>query len=55
MKIKGTKERWMNKWKWEEFGRWMNGKEYKNMSEINSTLAKEACEMEEQDNWQEDR
>ena len=42
----------------EEFGRRMNGKEYENMSEMNSMImmTKEVCEIvEEQDNSQEDR
>ena len=34
--------RWLNKQKWEEFGGRRNGKEYENMSEMNSVMAKEA-------------
>ena len=49
------KKRWMNKLKWEEFGRRMNAKEYENMTEMNSMMATEGCQMEEQDNWQEDK
>ena len=45
----------MNKQKWEVFGRQMHGKEFENMSEMNSMMAKEDCEMEKEDNWQEDR
>ena len=33
----------------------MNGKEFENMSEINNMMAKEGCEMEKEDNWQDDR
>ena len=36
----------LDKPKWEVFGRRMNGKEFENMSEMNSMLAKEGCEME---------
>ena len=54
-KEKGTKERCLNKQKWEVFGRRMNGKEFENMSEMNSMIAKEGCEMEKEENWQEDR
>ena len=54
-KRKVQKKRCLHKQNWEMFGRRMNGKEFENMSEINSTMAKEGCEMEEQDNWQEDR
>ena len=32
----------------------MNGKEFKNMFEMYSMLAKEGCEMENEDTWQED-
>ena len=46
---------WQNKLKWHEFGNRMNGKETENMSEMNSVIAKEGCEMEEQDNWQKNR
>ena len=49
------KKRCLNKQKWEVFGRWMNGKEFENMSEINSMMSKEGCEMEKGKNWQEDR
>ena len=49
------KKRWLNKLKSEESGRRMNRKEYDNMSEMNSMMAKEGCEMEEHDNCQEDR
>ena len=45
----------LNKQKWEVFGRRMNGKEFENMSEMNSMMAKEGCEMEKEENWQEDR
>ena len=48
-KRKAQKKRCLNKQKWEVFGRWMNGKEFENMSEMNSMMAK-GCEMEE-DNW----
>ena len=41
--------------KWEVFGRRMNGKEFENMSEMNSMMAKEGCEMEKEENWQQDR
>ena len=49
------KKRCLNKQKWEVFGRWMNGKEFENMSEMNSMMAKEGCEMEKEENWIEDR
>ena len=49
------KKRCLNKQKWEVFGRRMNGKEFENMSEMNSSMAKEGCEMEKEENWQEDR
>ena len=48
------KKRCLNKQKWEVFGRRMNGKEFENMSEMNSMMAKEGCEIEKEDNWQED-
>ena len=51
----GKKNRWLNKLKWEEFGRQMNEMECENMPEMNSMMVKEDCETEEQDNWQEDR
>ena len=54
-KKKAQKKRCLNKQKWEVFGRWMNGKEFENMSEMNSMMAKEGCEMEKEENWQEDR
>ena len=37
------------------FSRWMNGKEFENMSEMNNMMAKEGCEMEKEENWQGDR
>ena len=51
---KAQKKRCPKKKKWEVFGRRMNGKEFENMSEMNSMMAKEGCEMVEE-NWQEDR
>ena len=39
-KKKAQKKRWQHKQKWEVFGRQMNGKEFENMSEMNSTMAK---------------
>ena len=54
-KKKARNKRCLNKQKWEVFGRRMNGKEFENMSEINSMLATEGCEMEKKENWQEDR
>ena len=33
----------------------MDGNEFENMSEMNNMMAKDGCEMEEQDNWPEDR
>ena len=54
-KKKAQKKRCLNKQKWEVFGRRMNGKEFENMSEMNSMMAKEGCEMEKEENWQEDR
>ena len=53
-KKKAQKKRCLNKQKWEVFGRRMNGKEFENMSEMNSMLAKEGCEMEKEENWLED-
>ena len=44
----------LNKQKWQMFFRWMNEKEFENMSEMNNMVAKEGCEMEKEDNWQED-
>ena len=52
---KAQKKRCLSKEKWEVFGKRMNGKEFKNMYEMNSMMAKEGCEMEREDNWQEDR
>ena len=49
------KKRRLNKHKWEVFGRRMNGKLFENMSAMNSMMAKEGCEMEKEENWQEDR
>ena len=43
---KAQMKRCMNTQKWEVFGRRMNGKEFENMSEMNSMMAKEGCEME---------
>ena len=40
-KRKTQKKRCLNKQKWEVFGRRMNGKEFENMSEMNSMMAKE--------------
>ena len=39
----------LNKRKWEVFGKRMNRKEFENMSEINSMMAKEGCEMEKEE------
>ena len=39
-KRRAQKKRCLNKQKWKVFGRRMNGKEFENMSEINSMLAK---------------
>ena len=44
------KKRCLNKQKWEVFGRQMNWKEFENMSEMNSMMAKEGCEMEKEVN-----
>ena len=52
---KAKKKRCLNKQKWEVFGRRMNGKDFENMSEMNSMMAKESCEMEKEEKWQEDR
>ena len=49
------KKRCPNNQKWEVFGRRMNGKEFENMSEMNSMMAKESCEMEKEVNWQDYR
>ena len=49
------KKRCLNKQKWEVFGWRMNGKEFENMSEMHSMMAKEGCEKEKEENWQEDR
>ena len=54
-KKKAQKKRCLNKQKWEVFGRRMNGKELENMSEMNSMMVKEGCEMEREEHWQEDR
>ena len=54
-KKKAQKKRCLNKHKWGVFGRRMNGKEFENMSEMNSMMAKEGCKMENEENWQEDR
>ena len=55
-KEKGTKEKVSEMGlKWEVFGRRMNGKEFENMSEMNSMMAKEGCEVEKEEHWQEDR
>ena len=54
-KKKAQKKRCRNKQKWEVFGRRMNGKEFENMSEMHSMMAKEGCEMEKEENWQVDR
>ena len=48
------KKRCLSKHNWEVFGRRMNGKEFENMSEMNSMMAKEGCEMEREQHWQED-
>ena len=45
---KAQKKRCLNKHKWEVFGRRMNGKEFENMSEMNSMMA-EGCEMEKEE------
>ena len=52
---KKTQKRCLNKQKWEVFGRRMNGKEFENMSKMDSMMAKEGCELEKEENWQEDR
>ena len=49
------KKRRLNKHKWEVIGRRINGNEFENMSEMNSMVAKEGCEMEKEENLQEDR
>ena len=49
-KRKAQKKRCLNKQKWRVFCRWVNGKEFENMCELNSMMAKEGCEMEEPDN-----
>ena len=54
-KKKAQKKRYLNKQKWEVFGRQMNGKEFENMSEMNNMMAKEGSDMEKEENWQEDR
>ena len=51
---KAQKKRCLNKQKWEVFGRQMNGKEFENISEMHSMMAKVGCEMEKEENWQED-
>ena len=33
----------------------MNEKEFENMSDMNSMMAKDGCEMEKEEHWQEDR
>ena len=48
-KKKAQKKRCLNKQKCEVFGRRMNGKEFENMSEMNSMMAKEGCEMEKEE------
>ena len=50
-KKKALKKRCLNKQKWEVFGRRMNWKEFDNMSEVNSMMAKEGCKMEKEENW----
>ena len=52
---KAQQKRCLNKQKWEVFGRRMNRKEFENMSEMHSMMAKEGCEIEKEENWQEDR
>ena len=52
---KAPKKRCRNKQKREVFGRRMNGKGFENMSEMNSMMAKEGCEMEKEENLQEHR
>ena len=47
-KKKAQKRRCLSKHKWEVFGRWMNGKEFENMSEMPSMMAKEGCEIEKE-------
>ena len=54
-KKKSQKKRCLNKQKWMVFGRRRNGKEFENMSEMYNMMAKEGCEMEKDENWQEDR
>ena len=54
-KNKAQKRRCLNKQKWKLFGRRVNGKEFENMSEMHIMMAKEGCEMEKEENWQEDR
>ena len=36
-------------------GRRINGKLFENMSEMNSMISKEGCEIEKEKTWQEDR
>ena len=48
------KNRYLNKHKWEVFGRRKNVKEFEHMSEMNSMMAKEGRGMEKEDNCQED-
>ena len=52
IKEKAQNKRCLNKQKWEVFGRWMNGKEFENISEMHSMMAKEGCEREKEENWQ---
>ena len=47
-KKKTQKKRCLNKQKWEVFGRRMNGKEFENMFEMHSMMAKEGCGMEKE-------
>ena len=47
-KKRAQKKRCLDKQKWKVFGRRMNGKEFENMSEMNSMMAKEGCEMEKE-------
>ena len=54
-KKKAQKKRGLTTQKLEVFGRRMNGKKFEHMSEMHSMMAKEGCEIEKEENWQEDR
>ena len=49
-KEKGTKVRVFERTEMGRVGRQMNGKEFENMSEMHSMMAKEGCEMEKEEN-----